>query len=276
MFNFLIRPESNYSFKLVVLYVLLGIYLFSPWGLWLLSKSKFPPSTLRTLIITVLSFVFIIFFIVSLKNPVGLHWFLLFVPYMYILFIYLDEKSLKKLFKYNYIFSLLHGVLLMAIVLLPTAMFKEHKQYSTIVYVTQPDEICKVLDNYTDKQLFTLGYTSASILAYQCKRDLHMLFNTSKFGRMDDALLNVKELDGKDITVFDSHPIQQRAFSNVCTSLNVRSFVVQGADFYLATCQQFSYPRYKAIYLETIRQKIYNIPAWLPQGQCYFEDMYYR
>ena len=275
MFNFLIRPQADYNLKFVALYVLLAIYLFSPWGIWLLCKAKFEKNHMRTLVLTVLTFAFSLFFLVSLKNPVGLHWFLLFVPYMYLLFMYLDEQALKKLFKYNYIFALIHGLILLGIMLLPISMFKTNNQYSSIVYASKPDQICKVLDAYTDDELFALGYTPAAVVSYDCKRDLHMLFNTSKFGRMDDRLLNIKSLNHKDITLFNYHPIEQSNFANVCESLQVKVFEVEGASFYLATCQNFSYPHYKAAYLDVLQQSIYNVPTWLPQGQCYFDDMYY-
>lgn len=276
MFNFLIRPQADYDVKLVLSYVALTIYLFSPWGLWMLRQSNMFASSLRSLLFFVLGFALFLFLVVSLKNPIGLHWFLLFVPYIYLLFIYLDEKKLIKLFRYNYIFALMHGALLLGIVLAPISMFKSHSQYSSLVYITKPAQICQTLESYTDESLFTLGYTPASTLSYACNRDLHMLFNTSKFGRMDDKIVDVRKLDGKNITVFDSSPIKQGDFLGVCGSLTVKKFVVEGADFYLATCHQFSYASYKAAYLDVIKQKIYDIPSWLPQGQCYFEDMYYQ
>jgi len=276
MFNFLIRPQADYDVKFVLSYVTLTIYLFSPWGLWMLLQSNMVSSSLRSLLFSVLGFALFVFLVVSLKNPVGLHWFLLFVPYIYLLFIYLDEKKLIKLFRFNYIFALVHGALLLGIVLAPISMFKSHGQYSSLVYITKPAQICQTLEPYADESLFTLGYTPASTLSYACNRDLHMLFNTSKFGRMDDKIVDVRKLDGQNIMVFDSRPIEQSNFSGVCGSITVKQFVVEGADFYLATCHQFSYAKYKEAYLDVIKQKIYDIPSWLPQGQCYFEDMYYQ
>lgn len=276
MFNFLIRTSSEYSLESVTNYFIMVIYLFSPWGIWFLYKDKklFKLNKLNKLVLFVLVLVLGLFFVVSLKNELGLHWFILFLPFIYLSFSYLSKESLEKLFRYNYIFSFIHVALLLTILSLPTSLFKDAKYYSDIVYATNPKKICNELQKYDN--LYTFGYTTASMLSYSCKRDIKMVFSGSKFGRLDDKLLDVRTLNGKDIAVFDNGEIKKQDFRGVCQDVHVDKFNVMGAEFYVGECKNFNYEKYKKTYLKSMKEKYYNIPKWLPVGKCYFLDMYFR
>ncbi len=275
MFNFIARPKSEYHPELLLVFFGIVLYLFTPWGLWMLLKSRFQRGRTLTLIATVLGVSFTIFFVVSLKNTVGLHWFLLFVPYMYLLFVFVDEARLKRLFTYNVIFTMLHGLIVVTVLLLPLSLFEKSSSYSSIVYGVEAEEVCKELEPYRGN-LFSLGYTPASVVSYNCDMKVHMLFNNSKYGRLDDALVDVRTLDKKDIMIFNHRSITESELSDVCETVKIETFEVAKATFYLAECENFSYERYKAKYLDVQRKKFYNIPSWLPKGECYFEERYYR
>jgi len=276
MFNFLIRTSSQYSLESVTNYFIMVIYLFSPWGIWFLFKDRklFKLNKLNKLILFVLVLILGLFFVVSLKNELGLHWFILFLPYMYLAFAYLSEETLQKLFKYNYIFTFIHVALLLVILFLPISLFKDAKYYSDIVYATNPKKICNELKKYNN--LYTFGYTTASMLSYSCKRDIKMVFSGSKFGRLDDKLLDVRTLNGKNIAVFDNGKIVKKDFRGVCSDVKVDKFNVMGAEFYVGECKNFNYKKYKQTYLKSIKEKYYNIPKWLPVGKCYFTDRYFK
>ena len=276
MFNFLIRPHTSYNPKMILLFMGMLLYLFTPWGLWMLRKGSFSKGKVLTLTLSVLTVALGLLLLVSLKNKVGLHWFLLFIPYMYLLFVYLDEERLKRLFKYNFLFTLMHGVILTAILLLPLSLFENKRFYNSLVYAVAPEKVCAQLQPYSDNELFTLGYTSASMLSYSCHRNLHMLFNTSKYGRMDDKLTDIKDLDKRTITLFHHKPISEKKLLKACETVTVEHFNVKKATFYLATCKNFDYARYKKHFLDTVHKHYYNVPSWLPKGKCYFEDLYYR
>jgi hypothetical protein len=278
MFNFFARTSDNsYNIKTVLGYFAMIVYIFTPWGLYYLFKTQFVKrKPLRKLLLSVLSLAFFIFLVVSLKNKIGLHWFLLFTPYMFLLFSFVHESSLSKIFKYNAIFTFIHVAIILAVLLLPTSMLENHKKYSDVVMYTQPQEVCKALDNLADSNVFTSSYSVSSVLSHYCKKDVTVLFSNSKYGRMDDKLLDVRTLSEKDITLFDKGPIKEHVLKRVCKSYSVDKVEVEKANFYIGTCKEFSYEKYKHFYLDVQKKRFYDIPDWLPVGNCYFNDRYYK
>lgn len=277
MFNFFARTENNaYNIKTVLGYFAMILYIFTPWGLYFLFKNKFERTKLFKLLASILCLAFLVFFMVSLKNKIGLHWFLLFTPYMFLLFAFIDESHLDRLFKYNAVFTFVHIVILLGVLLIPTSMLKDHKKYSDIVMYTQPKEICKEVDRLSDERIFTSSYSTASLLSHYCDKEFTVLFSTSKYGRLDDKLLDVRTLSDKDITFFNKKPINENKLKNVCCSYKIEKIEIEKADFYTATCRGFDYDKYKKLYLDVQKEKFYNIPDWLPVGECYFNDRYYR
>ncbi len=277
LFNFFARTEdSSYNIGTPLGYFGLILYILTPWGVYFLFKAKFEKTRLFKLLISILGIAFFIFFVVSLKNKIGLHWFLIFTPYIFLLFSFMDEKNLAKLFKYNAIFTFLHAIVLVALLLIPTSLLKDNKKYPDIVMYTQPEALCAKLERFDDERIFTSGYSTAALLSHYCKRDVTVLFNNSKYGRFDDNLLDVKTLADKEITIFNKSPIKEELLNGVCNSYMLESFEAEGATFYTAKCNGFEYDEYKKLYLDIQNKKFYNIPSWLPVGECYFKERYYN
>lgn len=277
LFNFFARTEdSSYNIGTPLGYFGFILYILTPWGVYFLFKTKFEKTTLFKLLISILGVAFFIFFVVSLKNKIGLHWFLIFTPYIFLLFSFMDEKYLEKLFKYNAIFTFLHVIILVTLLLIPTSLLKDNKKYSDIVMYTQPEALCAELERFDDERIFTSSYSTASLLSHYCKRDMTVLFNNSKYGRFDDKLLDVRTIADKDITIFNKSQINEELLKGVCNSYMLESFETDGATFYTAKCNGFEYDEYKKRYLDVQNEKFYNIPSWLPVGECYFKERYYR
>jgi len=195
---------------------------------------------------------------------------------MFLLFYFLDKEILSKVFKYNIIFTFLHIAILLILIFLPKSLLQNHKKYSDVVMFTQTQKVCEQLDKLSEKRIFTFGYSTASILSYHCKRDVLVLFSTSKYGRLDDKLLDVRELKNKDIILFDKKEIKAKTLENVCTTFSTKQIDINKAKFYSAECKNFKYDMYKKLYLDIQKEKFYNIPDWLPIGECYFNDRYYN
>jgi hypothetical protein len=188
----------------------------------------------------------------------------------------MDEKYLKKFFRYNALFTSIHIAILITILNIPTSLLSEHKKYSDIVMYTQPEALCEKLEGFDDERIFTLGYSTASLLSHYCKREINVIFNNSKYGRMDDKLLDIKTLQSKDITIFNKNSINEEQLQSVCSSFEQSSFELSGATFYTVTCKNFNYNEYKKLYLEYQNEHFYNIPSWLPIGKCYFKERYFN
>jgi len=282
MFNFFARTESQYNFETFSNFLLNLIYVVTPWAFYFLYKSRknFVRGEFLTLLLSILSVMFVVFFMVSLKNLMGIHWFILFIPYIFLLFGFLDEKYLHKLFKYNMIFTFMHIAILMtlglAIHLTPLSFLKSSYYYEDAVFTLKIDETCKALDkNFSDKELYTVGYTNSSMLNYYCKKDAPMIFSNSTFGRMDDKLVDARRLNNKDIYLFNNREMKESEYSNVCDSVKINTFKVEDALFYITECKGFDYAKYKTHYLDIQKGKFYTIPDFLPKGKCYFNDRYY-
>ncbi|MFA5233743.1 MAG: glycosyltransferase family 39 protein [Sulfurimonas sp.] len=277
IFNFFARTEeSSYNIGTLLGYFGLILYILTPWGAYFLFKARFERTALYKLLLSILGVAFFIFFVVSLKNKIGLHWFLLFTPYIFLLFSFLDEKNLAKLFKYNAIFTFVHIAIFTTILLLPTSLLSGHKKYSDVVMYTQPKTICAELERFDDERIFTSSYSTASLLSHYCKRDVTVLFNNSKYGRIDDKLLDVRALENKEITIFNKRPINEELLESICSSYMLENFEAGGATFYTAKCSGFEYDEYKKRYLDYQNEKFYNIPSWLLVGKCYFKERYYE
>ena len=277
LFNFFARTEHNsYNIGTILGYFGLILYIFTPWGVYFLFKSKFEKNKLLKLLVSILGVAFFIFLVVSLKNKIGLHWFLIFTPYIFLLFSFLESEKLEKLFRYHAIFTSVHIAIIVTLLLLPTSLLKEHKNYSDVVMYTQPEALCAELDKFGDERIFTMGYSTASLLSHYCKKDVITLFNNSKYGRFDDKLLDVRELSDSNITLFNKSKINEKILSEVCGSYTLNTLEINGANFYTATCKEFNYENYKTLYLDIQNEKFYNIPSWLPVGECYFKERYYR
>ncbi len=282
MFNFFARTESHYNFETFSNFLLNLLYVVTPWAFYFLYKSRknFVKNELLILLTLILGLMFVVFFMVSLKNLMGIHWFILFLPYIFLLFAFLDDFYLKKLFKYNMVFTFMHIalllVLLFALHLLPNSVFKSSYYYEDAVLSTNMKKTCQVLDEkYADKKLFSTGYTNAAMFSYYCKKNMPMIFSNSVFGRMDDKLVDVRELNASDFYIFNNREMTEKEYDNVCDGVKIDTFKMEDATFYVSECKGFNYNKYKKHYLDVQKKKFYDIPKWLPQGRCYFNDRYY-
>jgi len=106
--------------------------------------------------------------------------------------------------------------------------------------------------------------------------DIKMMFNTSKFGRLDDKLLDLRELENQDIVMFDRREMHISSLNKICSSTIKKKIKIEDADFYIIECKGFRYEEYKKTYLDLIKKRYYNIPSWLPVGECYMYDRYYK
>ncbi len=281
LFNFISRTtQSHFQLKSVLSYLLILLYLITPWGLYYLLKARstLKKSNIVNLCAAVLAVALSIFFIVALKKSVGLHWLLLFVPYLFLLFSLLPVDRLQNIVRFNARFTYMHAVLLIAVLLTPISLFQGHKKYADAVLFTQPEAICHAVDEHNITHLFAYGYSMAALLSYHCDRDVHMLYNTNKYGRLDDKLVDVKALANQtfsllDKRAFNAHDIA--LFESTCKQAVIEELHIHDATYHLITCHQFNYAAYKKNILDVIKEKYYTIPSWLPYDSCYFLQRYY-
>ena len=102
-----------------------------------------------------------------------------------------------------------------------------------------------------------------------------IVFDKASFhAREDERLTDYKKLDGKNILIFKRTSLNLDKLSKYFTSSERKSFTVREATYELLIGQQFNYKLYREEVLKPINQDFYEIPDWLPVGQCEFKDKY--
>jgi hypothetical protein len=280
MFNFFARTENeSFEISFVIAYFFMIIYFVTPWGVKYLysSREKFAFKNKVILLSGIIfGIIFFVFLSVSFKNKIGLHWFVLFIPFFYLSFIILTNNLRRKLLKYNLIFTYSHFVILFVIVNIPLHYLENTKKLSSIVFFLHTDLIVKNLQAIPKGRLFATSYTTSSMLSYYKNENINMLFNNSKYGRLDDKLIDIRLLDGEDLYIFDYPQDISAVLEKNCATVGVETFFVKKAPYYIFKCENFQYANYKKEYLDIQKEKFYNIPKWLPIGDCYFNERYYK
>lgn len=276
IFNFIARPEeTTFDLSNTLNYFYTILYFITPWGLFYLVKGReFYKGKLLTLVVSILTLIFFIFLVVSFKKSIGLHWFLVFLPYIFLLFSFVNIKYYNKIFYLNFTFTIIHIGILVTLIFIDKKDILSPVRYNEFNFFDKTDEICEVIKDIDD--IYSVSYTRSSLLAYHCKKDVKMLFNTVKYGREDDKLVDVRALDKKDITFFNLSMIEKPEINKVCTNFDMQEKKTENLSFYLGTCKNFDYEKYKEVVLEKLRESYYDIPSWLPCKECYFTDRYFK
>lgn len=280
LFNFQSRVSNrDINLQYIFLFIATLLLLIPPQGIYLLFKTRLKDqlegnsNTARYALFAVTP-ALLVFFYVSLNNQIGLHWLLLFIPFIYILFSGFEKNKLKSLYKYNFFISLLAGIVILSITLFHKPLLGEHKIYYQISLFTQTDTICNQLPEGQD--IYTLNYTNNSMLSYFCKgNNYHVMFDVSKYGREDDKHIDIKLLDGETLTIFAMHKKDIKKISAYFESLEIREIDIENnPNYYLVTGNNFDFTMYRDNILSAITDNYYNIPDWLPSGQCSFKEKY--
>ena len=280
LFNFQSRvSDDGYTLFHPAIFLITLLFLIPPYGVFLLAKSKLKgkiDGKLNVLQFALFALIpaLLVFLYVSLKNQIGLHWLLLFIPFAYILFSSLDFKRLKALYTYNFFISILTGLGILAVTQFHQPLLGDQKNYYQVSLFTQTDAICEQLPK--DGDIYTLNYTNNSMLSYFCgNNNYHVLFDVSKYGREDDKRINMNDLNKATLTLFAMHQKELKMIAPYFDTVTHSEIQIDGnPNYYLVTGENFNFKKYKAEILTTIAERYYNIPDWLPVGQCSFKEKY--
>ena len=276
LFNFFSRTqESLFDIGNVLSFVVMILVLISPLGLWYLFKNRKPESTaidetglnLKALVLFASVPLLVILLFVSFTNTVGLHWPLIGVTLLYLLYIGLSQKQLHKLFIVNGYFSIIVALILLIALQWVDALISPSQKHHVALY-QQPQQVCEILP-LSDKSemFFTLGYSSQSALAYHCKNDnVHVFASTSKYGREDDKLTNFSLLAGDSLKILVTHKKDIEKVRPYFKDLKVSTLkVTVNTDYYWLEGQNFNFELYLEKVIKPVNEKFYSAPDWFPQ-----------
>lgn len=280
MFNVINRNRgADFSFGTFIVFLCFQIYLATPWVLLYLYRGaaavrqgirRTDPLPLYLFTVPILIFSIVAF------HHTGLHWTMAFYPFLFLLVVYLDADRIRRLTLYSAIFSLLHLIPVFCVLALPVETFKGAPYYHDLVLSLHGDEIYRVLkEKYGQAQaMATNGYYTSGAMTYHSDRRFIVFLDDSKHGRQDDRLTDFRKLDGKDIAVFSTLPIEED-YQPYFQHLIHDRFVVRGQTFYVAFGEGFRYRVYRDRFLTRIRDRFYTIPDILPMGRCFFLEKYF-
>ena len=265
-------------------------YLLTPVVLWYLGKQR---SAVRQLFaapegraIILLGFVPLALFVpLSLVRSIGLHWVLSFVPFVLILLVLcMDETPMKKTLRFFIGFAIVHVIAFVTLAVVPIERWKHKSFYPGLVLTVKPQLLLDQLEPYRDYTWMMDGYSNAVTLGVNTyvrdpdgrPRYIGVFGMASSHARHDDILTDVRALDGGKIAVLRKTPPKlDEEYRPYFRQVELKTFEVAGAKFYLILGEGFDYAHYRDVILADIKRLYYAVPPALPQTACYFCDRYF-
>lgn len=281
LFNVFNRSQSvSWEISGLLTFALFQIYLATPWLLYYLFKN------LRAMISAVKSadnpFIYLFVIPIALLGLValhhtGLHWALAFYPFLFPLLVHLSKKQIHRIALCSLVFSMIHVVPVLTVLALPVDTFKAHEYYHDIVLCKYGDELyAKIKKTYgQDHVPATNGYYTSGAMTYHSGRHFAVFLDYSKHGRHDDKLTNYKLLDGRNFLILWTLPIDAD-YGPYFESVELSQITLRHETFYVAVGKGFRYDAYRDQFLKKIDADWYTCPDFLPQGDCFFKEMYFN
>lgn len=283
LFNLFNRTASaNDPVVSLAKYLLMLVYLFSPLIIFYILKNRnnfksIYSDKFNKFYLWLAVFPLFLFLLLVIRKQVGLHWVFSFYPFVFIAFAgLLNIKQWRWVFHFMWVFSLIHVLALSSIMLLPVETFASKKEaVENITIGKYPNEVFSQLEQYEkDYQFSTISYGMSSVASYYTRKHFIVFDKASFHAREDEDLIDYRELDGKNILIFKRTAINLDKYSRYFSSSERKSFKVRGATFELLLGKDFNYKLYREEVLKEINRDFYEIPSWLPVGQCEFKSKY--
>ncbi len=280
LFNLMNRNQgAHFSLTTVGVYLLMLVYLVTPWTGWQMLKSGSWRSHWK--LVALFGVPFALFLLLSFWKNIGLHWVLAFLPFVYLLAgVQLSEAQLTRDRRWVLWLGLPHLIALAVIAHWPTEGFGSSKLRAEMVIHREAPALLALLERElpvsggSPATLMTTSYSSASLLAYHAGHYLPVFGMGSFHARFDDNITNFRALDGKAIRVFSTRPIDPAAVEPYFERVTIRELQLEGATYYLADGTGFRFAPYEARVIQAIAASYYRLPGWLPAKGCRFLEQY--
>lgn len=280
LFNLVYRKKQDcFKIKNILFFFLSLFFLLTPYFFYTLIKSKFFIRKKFEEKEDFFYFIFIIpvifFFLLSFLREVGLHWYISFIPFIFILLKEEKKEKILKALKIAFQFEIIILTPIISLLFFPVSIFKNHKNYPEIIMFLNPYPLCEYLKNFENEYIFaSIGYTESAIMSYYCKNDFIVFGDLSHSGREYDINFDFKEIDGRDILIFSPRDIDLEKYAEFFKEIKKEVIKIEGASFYLLFCKKFNYQNYRDKILRKIYEKFYKIPEFLPARGNFFKEKY--
>lgn len=284
MFNLVNRhADAGLSWQTPLLYVGSVLYVLTPpialrlfgivRGADHRPQSSAETRALRWLVIVPLA----ILAALSLVKTIGLHWLASFVlPAVLWFALSADARTRARALAFAMVFALAHWIVLAVLAAVPTETFRSLADYPGIVMTAHGDELARAIAPWRGSHVIASdGYSPAATIGYALGEHVIVLGPGTSHARHDDILTDFRTLDGRDILLVLRDGDRLHEFDGWFDRMTSSRVEIRGAVFHLVDGRGFRYPRYRDEVLDTVRQRYYAVPRWLPRGACYFCDRYF-
>lgn len=220
---------------------------------------------------------FCLFLLLSFYKEIGLHWLLAFIPFVFLFAtVHLSDETLQRHRKWALWLGLPHLLLVLSLAHLPLDIFKPLRIHADIVLNREGNDVALALkkDIPADTTLMTPSYSQSSLLAYHAQSYIPVFGFGSFHARFDDPITDFRKLDGKNIRIASTRPIDGAAWQSFFKQLTVQERMIDGARFWVADGEVFQFESYREQVLSAVANRFYKVPNWLPLYGCRFLEMY--
>lgn len=284
LFNFVNRFDRGSGFSLWYFlgYLAMWVYLLVPPIIYYLYRRRKDILALKNTperVFLIAYFVPIgLFLALSLFKVIGLHWVLSFYPFIFIIFgLVADKRQLRVGAIATFVLAAIHIVFLAVLISNPLSIIKPgSKFYSAVVMGTHPEQFLEAIKPYRNKYstLATVAYSDAAVMSYYSGVNVSVIGMGSSHARHDDIETDFRKLDGRNILVFYRDKSALEALADMFQSVEYTQVRIKQAVYYVMLGQGFKYQQYHDKYLQALK-KYYQIPWFLPRGECYFYQRYF-
>ncbi len=276
LFNLMNRNQgSHFSLGTVAVYIGMLLYLLTPWTAVALVRSGRWRGQATLLILFAAPFG--LFLLLSFYKTIGLHWVLAFLPFAFLYAgLTLDTSRLVRYRRWNLWLGLPHLLALLAIIYAPADNFKSLKLYPDLVMQREGKAWVAALqqDMPAGAVLMATSYSGASVLAYHAGDYIPVFGHGSFHARFDDDITDFKALEGRDIRITGTKPLDIANFTPYFERAELKEKNIGGARVWVVDGHNFRFTPYDDQVIKPIAAKYYRMPDFLPVYGCQFLERY--
>ena len=284
MFNVFNRHGGgDVSLGTVGLYLLTLVYLLALPLWYLLRQRRAVLAELQERRLEVFLFLagvpLLIWLLLSPMVRIGVHWLLLFIPFIYVAYVGLSHVALERSVRFMGWFGLIHVVLVGVLLALPMDLFKGRSSHFDAVFHMQPAAVAEALARFDADFYATNSYSRSAILSYYTGHYWSVYGGGGRHARLDDSITDWRALDGGRMVFVRNRPRIDPIGDDLegyFDAVEVEQVTVQGVTFDVAVADGFDYASYRDEVLHRARERYYNFPRWLPVGGCTFTERYFE
>ncbi len=270
-FHFFLRNTGTSASISTLMFYFFGLALMmTPWGIgYLVARRKMLAKMQYRYLLVIVLISTALFALASFKTVIGLHFFLVFAPYLFALYALIEAPVARKwLLRLSGAYAVLWIGLFAALAAFPLDRMQGWKHHADFVLGLSPKSVCDQLGPWSQYPMFSDYYATAAILSYTCDREINVLFSGSRYGREFDRWTDFDSLDGKTLAIVSIGRDEGKNWRPYFKRSRIEIVLARGAPFTVLIGEGFKLALYREKILNGIKKRYYQPPTWLPSAAC--------